>query len=538
MRTFLRTSAVALLLSLGLGNISLAGEPTLEIKVQSVNQLLANAEYIGGLFDQEEAAKQFKGFIEQYGKPENGAEGFYGLDISKPAGLYAFVEEDIQESRIMLLVPVTDKEAVLKAMKELGKLDPKVEEGGYYSVEVPNFPVPVYFRFSDGYLHATLQSRANIMPKMLLKPAQFFSVKQTSIASMVLRLDEVPVDVRETMFGQFEFGYTDSMSQKYEADSLEAKVVGFLNSQLLSGLKQVLMEGKNLEATFNIKPSADQLSLDVTFDATPESELQKTILSWQNRSSVAGRLSVPENPLLLEQGNFAFSKESKKECSNLVDQVIEKVLADEEDGGKRVVAQLALDSLKPTLKSGVLDFGVVGYQEGAGLNGVLVLKVAKGSEIAKTVQTFSAFVEKKDAEFKFKIEEINGITIHKVTIKEPKFAAATHTKSVWLGTSDDLLLVSIEETGDAIRKAAKGDVASAPIAKSVLSVARLMSSGPGIDPEGEFKRARLATYGETGAQGEDTVAFSAHGGEKLTLNLTLKGKLLRFFYEVEQQKKN
>ncbi len=538
MRTFLRTSAVALLLSLGLSSVSYAAQPALEIKVQSVSQLLANAEYIGGLFGQEEAAKQFKGFIEQTGKPENGVDGLYGIDINKPFGLYAYVEQDIQKSRIMLLIPVTDKEVVLNTMKQMGQLNPEVEEGGYYSVEVPDFPLPVYFRFSDGYLHATIQNRDAMMPNMMLTPAQFFVAKELkSIASVVALIDEVPMDVRKTLFGQLEFNVAEQFRKNSQPGTIEGAAAQLLQDVALSGLNELLMEGKELNLTFDIKPELDEFGLNVTFDAMADTPLKKKLADLESRSSVAGRLSVPKNPLFVEQKNFAFSEAMRPEWAKLVDQVIEKSLADAKDGGERVFLKMAADAIAPTLKAGILDFGIVGTQAEKGVNGVLALRVVKGTEIAKTVQTFSAFADRNDAEFKFKVEEVNGITLHKVTIKEPDFAKVTGTQFLWLGTSDDVILASIEENGDAIRKAAKGDVGSLPIAKTEVSVARLVTSNLNDDDYEQMKAASEVAYGDKGPNGRDTISINVTGGEKLTINLKAKGQLARFFYEVDQQKK-
>ena len=533
MKTLMRWNILAIV---GLmTNTIQAAEPALEVQLQSVQQLLSNAEYIGSLIGQEEAAKQIQGFVEQTGKGES---GFYGLDIDKPVGLYAFVEKDLQKSRIMLLLPVKDQDAVLNTMKQLGQLDPQLDEGGYYSVEVPDVPYPVFFRFSDGYLHATLQNRDAMMAKMMLRPAQFFAAKQTSIASVVARIDEVPMDVRKTLFGQFEFGYTESMNENYEAGSFEAEVADFFNDQLLNGMKQVLMEGQNLEITFDIKPESDEFDLKVTFDAVADSDLKRTISGWQNRSSVAGRLTVPKNPLFLEQGNFALGPVSQAEWAKLVDKIIDKAMTEAKNGGERVAYKMAFDAVAPTLKAGVFDFGIVVTETDKGLNSVFALKVVKGTDLAKTVQTFSAFADKEDAEFQFNIEEVNGITLHKVTIKEADFAKVTGTKYLWLGSSNDVVLASIEENGDAIRKAAKGDAGSAPINKAEASVARLVTISPEIDPKGFAQDSVKTVYGETGPKGRDSVTFSATGGETLTLNLKLKGSVIHFFYEVDQLKKN
>ena len=534
MSTMMRFLTLAIVATIGLANQSPAAEPALEMRVQSVKQLLSNAEYLGSLFDQAEAAKQFKAFIEQTG---NGESGFEGIDIDKPVGLYAFVEKDVNKSRVTLMIPVKDKEAMLNAIKQRLNLTPEIEEGGHYIAHSPDFPQPIFLRFSDGYLHATTPNRAAIMPNMLLKPAQFFAAKQTTVASLIVRLDEVPADIRTTFFGLFEFGYTEQMNKNLEPGTYKADVLNFASDLFLGALKQVVMEGQDLKATFDVKPELDEFDLKVTFDGQADSDLQKTLTSWKGRSSVAKRINVPKNPLLQQQAHFALTEPKRIKWAELVEKTIEQELAKIDDGVERNISKTAIDAVKPTLKAGVLDFGLIATETDKGLNSVVAIKVVKGTEIAKTVQTFSLFAEKKDVEFKFNIEEINGVKLHKVTIKDENFAKLTGTKFVWLGTSDDILLASVEENGEAIRKAAQGDAGSSPISKTELSMARFLTFIEKINPNEPFQETAKVTFGEKGPKGLDTIKFDVTGGETMTIQLKTKGSLARFFFQLDQLKK-
>src|SRR5262245_45522458 len=61
-----------------------AKKPGLVVRVQSIDELLANVRYLAGLVGQEEQAKQIEGFL----KSMAGPKGLEGIDTKRPIGLY------------------------------------------------------------------------------------------------------------------------------------------------------------------------------------------------------------------------------------------------------------------------------------------------------------------------------------------------------------------------------------------------------------------------------------------------------------------
>ena len=105
--------------------------PTVMLRVQSVEKLLDNAEYIAALAGQEEIAKQFLGFVKALADDKKGIEG---IDIKKPFALYANLAPEILNSEVILMIPIADKTAFIDLLKTRLALEIK-EEKGLYSTE-------------------------------------------------------------------------------------------------------------------------------------------------------------------------------------------------------------------------------------------------------------------------------------------------------------------------------------------------------------------------------------------------------------------
>src|SRR5262249_42537307 len=74
-------------------------EPTLVVRVQSIDGLLDTFKYLANAAGQEEAARQIEGLIQA----RTGAKGLEGIDTKKPFGAYGVVSPDLQDSSAVVL---------------------------------------------------------------------------------------------------------------------------------------------------------------------------------------------------------------------------------------------------------------------------------------------------------------------------------------------------------------------------------------------------------------------------------------------------
>jgi len=100
-------------------------EPTVEVRLRSVNDLLDKAEYIGGLLDKDEPVKQARGLVKQLSA---GGKGVEGIDPARPFGVYAVLTRDAVSSPVVVMIPIADQERFLAALKErLGVIPEKAD---------------------------------------------------------------------------------------------------------------------------------------------------------------------------------------------------------------------------------------------------------------------------------------------------------------------------------------------------------------------------------------------------------------------------
>src|SRR5262249_36740488 len=97
-------------------------KPGLVVRLQPIDELLANVRYLAGQINQEDLAKQMEGFI----KSMAGPNGLEGIDTKRPIALYGNFGPNGFDSTAVLLVPVADEKAVLDLLQ---RFDIKAEKG-------------------------------------------------------------------------------------------------------------------------------------------------------------------------------------------------------------------------------------------------------------------------------------------------------------------------------------------------------------------------------------------------------------------------
>ena len=174
-------------------------KPAVELRLVPAADLAPLIEYGGIVLGQEDAGKQFAGVLKALADNPELAMGF---DLKKPIGGYAVLAEKVEESTVVLMIPVTDEKTFVATLKEKASLDPKKDEKtDTYSVEVPNVPFTVYFRVNDGYAYLTGRSADGVEKAKLIAPKTFFAEKMTGVLSVVAHFERIPTDLRKAVYG-------------------------------------------------------------------------------------------------------------------------------------------------------------------------------------------------------------------------------------------------------------------------------------------------------------------------------------------------
>lgn len=511
--------------------------PALEVRVRSVSDLLDKAEYLGDLVNQAEAAKQGVAFVRGLADAKTGIEG---VDPNRPFGLYGSLTPNVVDSPVVLMIPVADEKAALNLLTTRLGLDPKKADDGSYEVKVPNVPVPVYFRFAHNTLYVTAQSAKGIEPSRLIEPKDFFAGMDESVASVRVHLDRVPGDVKKTVLGQFELKVNDAKERTEPNETpAQKKLRVWALDRLMASVQSVLAGGKDLSVRLLIEPKTDDLTVEASFSASSGTELANVFRGLAGQSAKAAALSRAKAPVAAAGVRLSLPESARKDLAPVIDALIAEHL-DKVKGSDRQGAKLALDAVAPTLKSGELDAGLVVTAEDGKLGLVAALGVVGGAGIEKTVKQFAPFAPEDKAKFEFDVKKAAGLAIHKVAVPNPELKTAFGTETVWLGTSDKLLAVSIEPDGKALETAAaprltEGATVRSPLAVEV-SVARVLAAvEKQLTPE-KVKQLTTEAFPD-GPVGKDTATLTVEGGDALKVRFSLKGKAVKLGVLVDQEKK-
>src|SRR5262249_30686296 len=123
--------------------------PAVLVRVHSLNGLLGDLKHLAGEIGHGELLKPLESFLEA-----PGGKGPDGIDRGKPFGFYVTGGAG-GDSPLVALAPVADEKAFLDWLNRLGVKTEK-GKGGLYTGELPGAPFSLWFRFSAGYVCATL----------------------------------------------------------------------------------------------------------------------------------------------------------------------------------------------------------------------------------------------------------------------------------------------------------------------------------------------------------------------------------------------
>src|SRR5262245_14739937 len=144
--------AVAGLLAFALGSRAAdkpraeAFKPAVLLRLEPLDDLIRDARHLVKQAQREESARK----VERLLKNMTGEKGFQGIDTKKPLGVYATLSPKLDQSQVVLLMPVADKKEFVEFLKGL---DCKVEKGedGVHTLTTDSIPFPILFRFAHGY---------------------------------------------------------------------------------------------------------------------------------------------------------------------------------------------------------------------------------------------------------------------------------------------------------------------------------------------------------------------------------------------------
>jgi len=514
-------------------------EPTVEVRLRSVNDLIDKAEYVAGLAGQEEAIKQVRELLKQLSADGKGIEG---IDPKRPFGLTATLSGDVISSPMVIMVPIADQERFLKLLKDRLDITPEKAEEGTLKAAVPIIN-EVYLRFANDYVYIG-RSVKDLSVKTLPTPKVYFAKDDGSVGSVLVRFESIPGELKTFVIGQFEIGIAEQRKKNGENESPAQKAfVDWVGDNATSALKSFLDDAKELQVRVFIDEKADELSGEITLTSKSGSTLAK------NLTNLGGKLSLPaaivgggKDSVARITAKAGLPEGVKKDLGKVVDAAFTEILKDIPEEQKPIVERI-LKTLAPTLKAGEVDFAVALNGPDAKGRHTLVgaLGVKDGKEVEKLVKDlvkdFGPFLG--DAvTFNFDVDTVGAFKIHTITVNampddvEKLFG----TKKIWLATSEDHIAFSIEPEGAALKAGLKAKPAAAPVVSVEVALAKLIPIvGKDLKPD-EVKALLKDAFGAGSPAGKDTLSILITGGDQLTVKGKIKGKGIRLLTSLEQFK--
>ena len=451
-------------------------EPTVEVRLQSVNVLLDKAEYVAGLAGKEDIVQGVKQILKNL---QTEGKGIEGIDPKRPFGLYATLTKDVINSPLTAMIPIADQDKLLAALKDRLDITPEKVEGGALKIVLPDAvknPVidAVYVRFANDYLYVA-RSAKDLDPKGLIAPKTFFAKDEDAVASVLVRGDRIPGDVKTLVTGQFEL-FVAEQRKKNGANEDPAKkiILDWLADGASGGIKTLLDDSKELSVKISIDQKTDEMSVVAVLTPKPNTPLAKYIASLAGKTSLPAGIVAAKDSVAGGSVRIGMPEEFKKRYVAMLDEMIATALKKAGDNEKEAIERI-IKTLSPTAKAGELDFAAsLSAPDAKGRHTLLAATAVKdGKEIEKLLKEFSQFAAGA-ADFTFDVAKVGDFNLHKIVLNDvpPEVEKIFGTKTVWLAISDAHIVASIEEDGTAIRAGLKAKAVPVPVLSVDVSLAR------------------------------------------------------------------
>lgn len=537
----MRLAAVAALLALGALVLPVGAEerkpataiPTVIVRLKSLDGLIADARYIVELAGKEEEAKQGEAFLKQI----TGPKGLEGVDTKKPIGFYGKLGPNGVDSDVVVMVPIADEETALEFIKRFTK--PEKGDDGVYTLNIAQSPLPLYFRFANGYIYITIRDKDVIEPTKLLKPADVLAPQKVGTISATINVDQIPKQMKQMVLGQVELqAATDKENERPGETKAQQAFRAAMIDEGTVFLKQLLNEGGPFDLRFDIDRKAGELSFTSSLAGLADTKLQEEIAALGKGKSVVAGL-VGSDSAINFLVHVALPAKLRKLLEPVVEEGFEKALKKTDGDNKKKFMELARKAITPTLKAAELDAALTfrGPNGGGKFAFVLGAKVREGAGIEKAAKAaIEELPEGEKTKAKVDFAKVGDTNIHQVPADgiDAKMKRALGDDPGYIAIRDDAILVSLGEKGlEAIKDAIGANSTVGPIFQFQISVnrfAKIMDA----DQPGTLAAAKEAFVKDSEA---DKMGVVLTGGKSLTLKMGMSAQLVRFFTLLDESKR-
>ncbi|MFO0881226.1 MAG: hypothetical protein U0840_28215 [Gemmataceae bacterium] len=519
--------ALAGLLVLGLAPAQAqdATKPSLLLRLKPLEELIGDLRFLVKEVGREEEAKQIESML----KARTSPQGLEGVDVKKPIGLFAVLKPSLNSSEVALLLPIADEKTFLAFLEQLN-FKPEKDKDGLYTLQVENVPVPLLFRFANGYLYgmAKLNEKMTLPAKDKLPNPEKILAEGSGLLSLTANVDQLPPQLRKLAISASAFTLGELKDQDLPAATPKQKAVwAALLDESATLVKSVLEDATAVQLKLDVDRKARDLTLGLTLASKPDSTLAKNFASLNPSSSVASGIGTRDS-VMGGMVYLALPAAIKKAAVPAIEEAIAKATENLDPGARELLTPL-IDSLKPSATAGKFDLGL--DMRGPGKKGkytlVLSAQLEKGLAIEKALKELvSKMPEDQTQALKTDFAKEGDVNIHRVTQLKMDAQAKEMfgTGALYFAARDDALIVTLGE--DAL-PALKAAVKARP---SIGTPLQLAISGSRLAKfmAKDQKHAPEAARKAFTDPGSDQMRLTLSAGERLELKLSIRTAVLAF----------
>ncbi len=536
LRTYQKTTLFAVIIAFFGVTVPLHAQapkptPGVVFRMQPINRLVENAFFLAEAVGMKEQAKMIEGSL----KGLTGPKGIEGIDPEKPIGLYGNIGPNLIDSEVVGLIPIADEKTFVEMLGKLN-LQAKKGENGNYVMNIPNSPFPMFFKFKDGYMCATIRDEKGIDDKKLLSPKELLSVEKTGVMSISLNLSGLPEDLIKNIVPQIELQIAEAKQKKIpgETPAVE-KLRNDVSEMLLQFIVQVFTQGDDLTMKVDMDRKAGDIGLGVSFKGKNGSELAKTIAGMgAGKSMGAGMIS--KDSVLHMNMNSVIPATARKDFIKVFQEGINKSIEDEKDAGKKGIMEKMAKALAPTLELGTMDAVMEVRKTSNGKFAFLTaMKIAEGKKIEEVIKLlYKDLPDSEKKKLSLDFAKAGDTNVHKVDILvQPADVKNFGSEPGYLAISNDVILFAGgEKSLPLVNEALSSSAKPSPIFEFEIA----FNKAAGLLTKEFADAVEVAEKIFKENPNSDKLKLTLEGGKELSLKMSMKSTVLTFFKAADGSK--
>ena len=536
LRTYQKTTLFAVIIAFFGVTVPLHAQapkptPGVVFRMQPINRLVENAFFLAEAVGMKEQAKMIEGSL----KGLTGPKGIEGIDPEKPIGLYGNIGPNLIDSEVVGLIPIADEKTFVEM---LGKLNLQAKKGdnGNYVMNIPNSPFPMFFKFKDGYMCATIRDEKGIDDKKLLSPKELLSVEKTGVMSISLNLSGLPEDLIKNIVPQIELQIAEAKQKKIPGETPAVqKLRNDVSEMLLQFIVQVFTQGDDLTMKVDMDRKAGDIGLGVSFKGKNGSELAKTIAGMgAGKSMGAGMIS--KDSVLHMNMNSVIPATARKDFIKVFQEGINKSIEDEKDAGKKGIMEKMAKALAPTLELGTMDAVMEVRKTSNGKFAFLTaMKIAEGKKIEEVIKLlYKDLPDSEKKKLSLDFAKAGDTNVHKVDILvQPADVKNFGSEPGYLAISNDVILFAGgEKSLPLVNEALSSSAKPSPIFEFEIA----FNKAAGLLTKEFADAVEVAEKIFKENPNSDKLKLTLEGGKELSLKMSMKSTVLTFFKAADGSK--